>query len=175
MPSLPFSPLRIAPLRIALVTLAAAGLVACSKDAGSSAAPASDTTADAAAIKAVETNWNEALKANNLEAVLQHYAHDAVMMNPGQPAVTGADDIRAAMTEAMADPKFSLSFAADKVVVAQAGDIAYTEGKFTETDTNPKTKAQEKISGGYVTVYRKASNGSWKAVADIATPGPAKP
>jgi ketosteroid isomerase-like protein len=168
--------MRRLPFRPLLLVLTAASLAACSRSGGSTAgAPSSDNAADVAAVKATEANWDAAFKANNLEAVLQHYAHDAVLMNPGEPVVTGADPIRDVITAQMQDPKFSLTFSPVTVVVAQAGDYAYTTGKFTQTHSNPKTHAEEKVTGGYVAVYRKAANGAWKAVADIATPGPAKP
>jgi ketosteroid isomerase-like protein len=79
------------------------------------------------------------------------------------------------LIDMLADPKFALSFAPDKVVVAASGDLAYTSGTYSQTATDPKTHAVAHETGTYVTVYHKASEGSWKAVADINTPGPASP
>ena len=77
------------------------------------------------------------------------------------------------MTEAFKDLNFSLTFAADKVEIAGGGDMAYTQGHFTETETSAGAQAKLVQSGsGYVTVYKKQADGSWKAVADIASPGP---
>ncbi len=152
--------------------VALTGLAACSQSA-TQAPAAADTAADSAAIKANEIQWNQDYKARVVEPIALHYAHDGVLMIPGQAPAAGQDAIRAALADAMTDPKFTLSFTTDKVAVAASGDLAYTMGKYAATETNPKTHAVDHQSGGYVTVYRKATNGDWKAVADISTPGPA--
>jgi hypothetical protein len=42
---------------------------------------------------------------------------------------------------------------------------------FTETTTDPATKAAAKVSGTFVTVYKPQPDGTWKAVWDITAPG----
>jgi ketosteroid isomerase-like protein len=160
-----------------LIAATLVGLAACSPSggAGGSQASAADTTQDATAIRAGETQWNLDWKNRTLEPIVEHYSHDAILATPGVATANGADAIRAAVTDALADPKFALTFAADKVVVASSGDLAYTSGKYSETATDPKTHTVVHQSGTYVTVYHKAANGAWKAVADIATAGPAAP
>ncbi len=79
-----------------------------------------------------------------------------------------------------ADPAMSLKFQATKTDVAKSGDLAYTQGTYTLTLTDPKTKKIITDHGSYVTTYRKQADGTWKAVADIATsevppPPPAPP
>jgi ketosteroid isomerase-like protein len=74
----------------------------------------------------------------------------------------------------------ALKFHAAKVEVAKSGDIAYTQGAYTLTFTDPQTKKIINDHGSYVTTYRKQPDGSWKAVDDIATsevppPPPANP
>lgn len=160
----------------ALVAAILTGASACSpKDGQASAAADGDTAKDAAAIRAGEVQWALDWKNRVLEPLVGHYAHDAEVMAPGIKPAVGSDAIRAALTDILADPKASLSFTTDKVAVAASGDLAYTSGKYSETATNPKTHAVETETGSYVTVYRKAADGAWKAVADINTPGPAAP
>ena len=76
------------------------------------------------------------------------------------------------------DKNSSFSFASDKVDVAKSGDLGYSQGTMTYTFTDPKTKKVFTIKGKYVTVYKKQSDGGWKAVADIgnedAPPVPVK-
>jgi uncharacterized protein (TIGR02246 family) len=162
-------------VRISLIAAAVAGLAACSPGGGGPSPAAADTSKDADAIRAGEVQWNQDYKTHALEALVGHYAHDAVVMVPGQPTANGSDAIRAALTDIQNDPKFTLTFAPDKVVVAASGDIAYTTGKYSQTATDPKTHKVVHETGGYVTVYHKATDGAWKAVADINTPGPAAP
>ena len=78
----------------------------------------------------------------------------------------------------VADKALTLKFKAANVVVSTAGDLAYTQGDYTMTMTDPATHKVLNDHGSYVTTYRKQADGAWKAVADIATsavpPGPQK-
>jgi uncharacterized protein (TIGR02246 family) len=127
-------------------------------------------TADA--IRALEVQWNAAAAARDPAKFASYYTDDAVFINTGADPLHGPAAIQAAMTGAFKDPNFSLRFAPDRVDVAASGDLAYTEGHFTETETAPAAQAQLVQSGSYVTVYRKQADGSWKAVADIVSNGP---
>ncbi len=70
----------------------------------------------------------------------------------------------------MNDSAFALTFASDQVEVARSGDLAVTHGSFTQTATDPDTKAVLTRKGSYVTVYKPQGGGVWKAVWDIMTP-----
>jgi ketosteroid isomerase-like protein len=69
----------------------------------------------------------------------------------------------------VSDPALSLKFQSSKVEVAKSGDVAYTQGSYTMVMTDPQTKQVINDHGSYVTTYRKQPDGTWKAVADIAT------
>jgi ketosteroid isomerase-like protein len=68
-----------------------------------------------------------------------------------------------------ADPALSLKFQASKVDVSASGDLAYTQGSYTLTATDPHTGKVINDHGSFVTTYRKQPDGSWKAVVDIAS------
>ena len=161
-------------VRIAFIAAAATALAACSPHGGAppTAAEASD---DAAAVRAVEVQWNKDFKGGDVEPIISHYSHDARLIAPGSPVADGSDAIRAVFTDVMSDPKFGFGLATDRVAVAASGDLAYTTGKYDQTVTDPKTHAVVQESGTYVTVYKKAADGDWKAVADITAPGPKAP
>jgi ketosteroid isomerase-like protein len=133
------------------------------------AAPAADAATAAAEVKAAEAELLAAMKAKDAKRVTAAYASDAEIMNPGMAPGTGAD-----MAKSFDDPAFTLDFTNTRTDVAASGDMAYTRGTFDVTFTNPETRKVEAMSGNYVTVYKKQADGSWKAVQDIATPGPAK-
>ena len=123
------------------------------------------------AIRTDEVRWNADWKSGDAGKIVSHYAPDAVVMVPGAPAEVGIEAIRAGAQKSTDDPGFSLTFNSDKVDVAASGDLAASRGSFTETSTDPATKAQTKITGTFVTVYKPQPDGSWKALWDIATPG----
>lgn len=157
-------------LRHTLVLAGAAALAlmagGCQKEA---AKP--DPEAIKNAIKADETKWNNQFKAQDQEGLVSHYADDAYFVDGGK-AADGSVPIRKAYAEGMADPAFAVSFASDKIDVASSGDLAYSRGHFTEKYTDPKTKKVMTHSGSYLTVYKKQSDGSWKAAEDFVIADP---
>ncbi len=144
--------------------LLALALASCSQSVG-------DAThdADAKALRDNETQWNQDFASKDVEKLVAHYAGDAVLMSPGMPSSAGKDAIRKTFMGMASDPALSLKFAASRVEVAKGGDLAYTQGSYTMTMTDPASKKPVNDHGSYVTVYRKLADGSWKAVSDIAT------
>jgi uncharacterized protein (TIGR02246 family) len=136
---------------------------------GCSQTPADTREADTKALKDIEAQWNQDYAAKDVDKIAAHYADNAVLMAPGVAASSGKNAIQKTLTEMVSDPALSLKFAASKVEVAKAGDLAYTQGSYTMTMTDPATKRVINDHGSYVTTYAKQQDGSWKAVADIAT------
>jgi len=125
--------------------------------------------ADVKALKDLETQWNQDYVAKDADRIATYYTDNAVMMGPGMPASVGKDAILETGRQMVADPAMTLKFQASKVVVSKSGDLGYTQGAYTMTLTDPRTKKPIDDHGSYVTVYRKMSDGKWKVVADIAT------
>ena len=156
---------------IALCIFPAAWLGACGP-AQAPDKPVVDTAKIVDAIKADEVHWNADWQARDDAKIASHYAAGATLMIPDGPVVTGAAAIQTAVKQTLEDPGFTLAFSSDKVDVAASGDLAASRGGFKQTSTDPKTKAVVTATGAFVTVYRPQKDGSWKAVWDIATPGP---
>jgi uncharacterized protein (TIGR02246 family) len=134
--------------------------------------------ADVKAVQDNEAQWNLDWAAKDQDKIVAHYADDAILMVPGTPSTSGREAIRTALKPMVSDPALSLKFHATTVEVAKSGDVAYTQGSYTLTVTDPQTKQIVNDHGSYVTTYRKQPDGTWKAVADIATsevPPPAPP
>jgi ketosteroid isomerase-like protein len=130
--------------------------------------PAPDNRAvDAKAIRDVETAWVQSYTTKDVDKIALNYADDASIFMPDAPVITGLPAIKAALKSMVADKNFSLTFSADKVEVSKAGDLAYSQGAYTATMTNLKTKKVVTETGKLVTVYKKQPIGAWKAVADI--------
>ena len=155
------------------VAAAAVSLGGCMKEK----AGATDPAAISNAIKADEKKWNDEFQAHprDLEALVSHYADDADFIAPGLKLTSGATEIRKAYAEGLTDPNFNITFAADKVDVAKAGDLATSRGRFEQTYTDPASKQKVKVVGSFLTVYKKQDDGSWKAVQDWAVADPGKP
>jgi uncharacterized protein (TIGR02246 family) len=125
--------------------------------------------ADEQAIRDGEAQWVKDFATKDPEKVLAHYADDGVSMIPLMKLMTGKDEIRAGLKEEFSDPNSHLEFQPAKIEVAKSQDLAYSEGTYAFTSTDPKTKKPVIEHGNYVEVYKKQADGSWKAAADIAT------
>jgi len=128
------------------------------------------------AIKDTEAAWGKTTStAKDSEKAMSFYADDAFIFAPGQPVLTGRDAIRASFKPASEDPNFTLTPQATRVEADKSGELGYTQGTYSLTTTDPKTKKPITEKGKYVTVYRKQADGSWKVVADIWNSDPRLP
>ena len=158
--------------KITGVALAATVLVALGAcDQAPQKAPVIDAAAVEKELRGIETQWNADYNSRNVDAVMGHYAEDAAIANPGTQLAAASESRRAAITQFLADPNLKISFESDRVQVAKSGDLAYTRGHFTMQGTDPATKQPRTDSGNYLTVWKKQTDGSWKAVADFVVPG----
>ena len=132
-----------------------------------------DTATIERQLRQAEERWNEAYAARDAAALSAMYANDAVLAAPGAAIVSGKDAIAKDMQAMASDPNFALGFESDRVGVAASGDLAFTRGHYPMTMTDPVTKAPYTSKGNYLTVWRKQADGSWRAVEDFITPGPA--
>ncbi len=137
-------------------------ITACNQSSGNHDAEIKD-------IHANETQWNQDFASRDTDKLTAHYAPDAVLMVPGEAAISGQDAIRNTIKQMTADPAMAIKFQASKVDVAASGDLAYAQGSYTQSMTDPRTGKIIYDHGSYVTTYRKQPDGSWKAVADIVS------
>jgi len=134
-----------------------------------------DTAAIKKELQLAEARWNRAYAERDAEALAAMYADDAALANPGEELARGKDAIRKATTAFAADPNLKVAFEANRIEVAQSGDLAYTRGRYTLTMTDVESGRPETSTGHYLTVWMKQPDGSWKAVEDFITPGGAMP
>ncbi|MGA2075210.1 MAG: SgcJ/EcaC family oxidoreductase [Terriglobia bacterium] len=160
-----------------LFALSTIALVALTMSCSQAPKSAETHDTDVQALKDIEAQWNKDYEAKDLDKIVGHYTDDAVLMAPGTAPAVGKDAIRSGLKQMVADPALSLKFEATRVEVASGGGMAYTQGSYTMTMTDPSTKKPINDKGSYVTVYKKQADSSWKAVSDIASsatpPGPA--
>lgn len=148
--------------------VAVAFLSGCSKPADTNAlSPDAKKAADA--LTANEIQFAADAKAKDVEKIVSHYAASGELLAPGQTPSKNTDVLRYVWRQMTSDPAFSLDFKASRIEIAASNDFAYSTGTYTLTATDPKTKKPATTTAGYVTVYKKVANGSWKALEDIVT------
>lgn len=130
--------------------------------------PAPDTrAADAQAIRDLEAQSVKNWAAKDVDKIATFWADDADLFMPNMALIHGNAAIKTVVTDILKDPNIALEFTTTKVEVSKASDYGYSQGTYTMTTTDPKTKKAMTEKGKYVTVYKKQADGSWKAVADI--------
>jgi len=157
-------------LKFTLVSFAGFLLLAgCNTAPPAPATPAVDVSAEKAKIRDLETAWAASAAAKDLDKSVANYADDAILMMPGMPAAKTKDSIRATWKAMLDDPNLKINFAPDRIEVSASGDLATTQGSYTMTVTNPKTKKPVEDKGSYLTVYKKQADGSWKSIEDTTS------
>ncbi len=75
------------------------------------------------------------------------------------------------ITSSIATPGFHISWIPEKAVVSAGGDMGYTTG--TNEMTMPDAAGKPmKMTGRYITVWRKEPDGKWRCVQDYSSPAP---
>jgi ketosteroid isomerase-like protein len=150
---------------VGLAALLVLALTAC-KPQQSPAAADSSTEADSASIRSEAEAWFKAIDAKDLEKTLSFYASDAQYLSAGRPAATTADERRKLWLEDFGTPGFSSDEATTQIEVARSGDLAYQRGTYVATVQNERSQ-MTKSTGKFVVVWKKQSDGRWKAIIDI--------
>lgn len=132
-----------------------------------------DREAEARELMELSRRWSATVASGDMEAALDYWADDAVMLPPDLPALSGKAAIREYVMGAANLPGFKISWEPVSAHVSDSGDMAYLiERNVTEMDGDDGEKIV--IHGKVVTIWRKDSNGEWKNVVDAwnAAPGP---
>ena len=133
---------------------------------GAGANSTADREADERTIRNLDADWSKAATAKDIDKVMSFYSDDATIFVPNEPMATGKPSIRVEWTKLFSSPAFALSFAPSRVDISKSGDMAYEYGTYSMTVNDPQGKPVND-RGKYVVVWKKQSDGNWKAVADI--------
>lgn len=153
--------LNLVVLRATVACIAATMLTGCSRSA-----PPDSRAADEAAIREADAASLRAIAAKQVDATLSYYDEGASILIPNAPIVTGRERIRGAWEQMFAIPGFNLAPKTTKVEVARSGDLAYAQGSYEFSATDPKG-ARVLDRGKFVVVWKKQADGAWRIAADI--------
>ena len=141
------------------------------------AAPAApDTAADLAKLKAAAAIWFDHVAKNDVEAVANLYAEDAVLLPDKAPMQVGRAATREYFTGMLAEMKTAGLSIKDgaQVSAGVAGDLGWVSGTYTMVDASGATVE----AGKYLSLHRRGT-GDWLYSRDIwnadAPPAPAAP
>ena len=134
-----------------------------------------DVARESQALLATDSAWARLVsEGRNADSILAYFADDARVVSPGQATMQGRNAIRQMVTTSLADPAFHITWTPEAAVVSRSGDLGYTYGTNAFTVVGPGGKPST-VTGRYLTVWRKESDGRWRCVMDYSTPEPAAP
>ena len=121
-------------------------------------------------VEAITTAFEQAVavaNAQDVEGVLAVYADNVVSFPPNEPPVDGIAGLRQMMETAWAEHTIQLTASPDEVVVA--GELAVMRTSYEETATATGESEPLEMSGHWLIIWRKQSDGSWKIWRDMWT------
>ena len=157
--------------RTSMRLLAPVLLAGCTLIQGDSASAEASTNTPSSSehdLRAFEAEVMNSYNGGNATLAARHYAMDAFVFIPGQPATHGRSAITANIARFMQDPNFKLGYKNERASVAASNDLAHTRGKLQVTYTDPKTRAARTITSNYLLVMRRDPQSGWQVVEDIS-------
>ena len=137
------------------------------------AKPRFDQAAESATLLRRDAEWaNLATAGKNVDSVVSYWTDDAVVLEPGQPAVEGKAAIRKYVAESFKTPGFKIHWVSEKPMFSPDGKLAYMPGTDEMTVPGPQGKPMTLHLRGY-SIWRLEPDGQWRCVVDISTEAPA--
>jgi len=132
-----------------------------------------DATSESAKLLRRDAEWSDlAAAGKNVDSIVSYWTDDAVIIEPGQPAVEGKAAIRNYVAESFKTPGFKIHWVSEKPTFSPDGKFAYMRGTDEMTVPGPKGAPMTLHLRGY-SIWRLESDGQWRCVVDIANEAPA--
>jgi uncharacterized protein (TIGR02246 family) len=153
----------MSPSRLVLALGLAASLGACKG--------ARDPAAEKQRLMETSRAWSRAAAGGDVEAILNYWADDALVLPPDGPTMRGRQALRAYLETSMKTPGFRISWEPVEARISKDGDMGYLVERTIVTVGGPDGKAVTQRFRG-VTIWRRQADGAWKNVVDISNAEP---
>jgi ketosteroid isomerase-like protein len=117
-------------------------------------------------ILAAEAAELAAWEAEDIEAIMNAYAEDAVVM-PGGAVIPDRRSLRELFVAFLEDPGFTLTFRSDPPLVAASGEIGVTVGTYAVSFTHPESREVVRHTGRHLMTWRLESDGEWRVIRQM--------
>ena len=128
--------------------------------------PKINTVAEGEKLMQVSRDWSNAAASGNIDSILSYWAEEAMVMEPGYPALKGKKEIRSMVEESSKAPGFKISWEPISATVSKSGDMGYlierTQVTVNDSLGNPHTQYNKAV-----TIWQKDAEGNWKNMVDI--------
>ena len=131
-----------------------------------------DTGRETEVLLNTDRAWAQLASAGrNVDSVVAFWSEDARVAMPNAPVVTGKNALRKMVASSFGAPGFHIAWTPEKAVIASSGDLGYTTG--TNEMSVPESDGKiVKMTGRYITVWRREADGRWRCTEDYSSPGP---
>jgi len=131
---------------------------------GVAANAAGDMSAEAKALAKLDDDWSAAAATRDAKRVASFYAEDAVAYPPNESVAVGRAAAEKVWAAYFAEPTYRISWKTTHAEVT--GAVGYTSGTYEDSFKGPDGKMVNG-KGKYLCVWKKQSDGSWKAIHDM--------
>jgi ketosteroid isomerase-like protein len=126
-----------------------------------------DTQADTRQLMQTSRDWARVAAGRNVDAVVDYWTDDAVVMIPGLPTFRGKSAIRKYVIQSLKTPGFQISWEPLEAHVSKSGEMGYMLERSTVTMADSKgTPRSQQFRA--VTIWRKGNDGKWRNVVDAS-------
>jgi ketosteroid isomerase-like protein len=131
-----------------------------------------DAASESAKLMRRDAEWADLASAGkNVDSIVSYWTDDAVIIEPGQPAVEGKAAIRNYVAESFKIPGFKIHWVSEKPTFSPDGKFAYMRGADEMTVPGPKGAPMTLHLRGY-SIWRLEPDGQWRCTVDIANEAP---
>jgi ketosteroid isomerase-like protein len=131
----------------------------------SSPGPATDTSADVAAVNEVREREMGFVNSGDVDQLVAGYAEDIVMMPPNEPAVIGREAVRSWAEAMFGQVTINGRYTSSEVIVSGDWAIDRYVGVLTTMPKAGGDTGEERIKG--VHIMRRQPDGTWLIAQDV--------
>jgi ketosteroid isomerase-like protein len=123
-----------------------------------------EMSAEAKVLAKLDDDWSAAAATRDAKRVASFYAEDAIAYPPNEPMAVGKAAAEKVWAAYFVDPSYNLSWKTTHAEVT--GGLGYTAGTYEDSFKGPDGKKVQG-KGKYLCVWKKQSDGTWKAIRDM--------
>lgn len=124
-----------------------------------------DTARTSDELRSLDAKLGKAIDAKDAGAIGAFYADDAILMPTAEPVIKGKAAITGEWKHILAIPAFKNESQLEGVVLAEAGDLAYTYGSYRSRLMGEDGKLVME-PGKWLTIWKKQPDGGWRIAVD---------
>lgn len=153
----------------------AIGLAALALGAGGCGGKRVDLDAERATIRQRDLDWSAAAsEGRDVDRIVSFWSDDAIVLPPGEPAVSGKPAIRDFVARKLQEPGYRVSWEPIQISLSTDASMAYMFEK-RQTIVNDSSGVSRTTPGKGLSVWRKDADGAWRCVATAWNVDPTPP